>query len=255
MTADHSVPFVSITNLSMVFPSDKEGLHALDDINLTINEHEFVCIIGPSGSGKSTLLRILADVLTPTKGSVTFSGDQDPTRAIVFQSSNLMPWMDVLHNIALPLKIRGASEKESLDRAQDWIKRVELAGFEKEWPKNLSGGMKQRVAIARALIQEPQLFLLDEPFGALDALSRDQMALELLKTWEQLHPTVLMVTHSITEAVLLADRVVVFSQRPGHIRYEMKIPFTRPRRGELRDEVEFIHTVKSLRDMIKMNKD
>ncbi|HNY94958.1 MAG TPA: ATP-binding cassette domain-containing protein, partial [Flexilinea sp.] len=139
----------SIENLGMTFPSENGGLQALSDINLTLYDREFVCIIGPSGSGKSTLLRILADVLVPTQGKVTFADGQNPNRAIVFQSSNLLPWMNVIQNIALPLKIRGAGEKEALSQAGNWIRRVGLNGFEYEWPQNLSGGMKQRVAIAR----------------------------------------------------------------------------------------------------------
>ena len=240
----------SIENLGMTFPSENGGLQALSDINLTLYDREFVCIIGPSGSGKSTLLRILADVLVPTEGKVTFADGQNPNRAIVFQSSNLLPWMNVIQNIALPLKIRGADEKEALSQAGNWIRRVGLNGFEYEWPQNLSGGMKQRVAIARALVQQPELLLLDEPFGSLDALTRDQMGLELLKTWETFHPTVLMVTHSITEAVLLADRVAVFSKRPGQIIHELEIPFQRPRSPELRDEIKFLQVVKKLRGMI-----
>ncbi|NMA11643.1 MAG: ABC transporter ATP-binding protein [Chloroflexi bacterium] len=234
----------------MEFPSDDGKFKALDDINLTLCEEEFVCILGQSGSGKSTLLRIVTGLLEPTSGSIRFLKEEDPKRAIVFQNSNLLPWMNVIDNIALPLKIHGVNENEARQQAETWIERVGLDEFSNEWPQTISGGMQQRVAIARALIQQPELILLDEPFGALDAFTRDQMALELLKVWEEFHPTMLMVTHSISEAVLLADRIVVFSKRPGYIIHELEIPFPRPRTAELRDRTEFFDLVKNLRNLL-----
>ncbi len=243
-------PLIEINNLGMEFPSDDGKFNALVDINLTLYEEEFVCILGQSGSGKSTLLRILTGLLEPTSGSIRFLKAEDPKRAIVFQNSNLLPWMNVIDNIALPLKIHGVNEAEARRQAETWIERIGLTEFRNEWPQTISGGMRQRVAIARALIQQPELILLDEPFGALDAFTRDQMALELLKVWENFHPTMLMVTHSISEAVLLADRVVVFSKRPGHIIHELKVPFARPRTAELRDRTEFFDLVKNLRNLL-----
>ncbi|MHC1772758.1 MAG: ABC transporter ATP-binding protein [Flexilinea sp.] len=243
-------PLLTIHNLSMSFPADDGELHALDSIDMVLHEHEFACIIGPSGSGKSTLLRILANVLTPSSGSVELNIARPVTRAIVFQNSNLLPWFTVIQNIALPLQIRGINDSAALEQASEWVEKVGLHGFENEWPKNLSGGMAQRVAIARALIQKPELLLLDEPFGSLDSLTREQMSLELLETWEQIHTTVLMVTHSISEAVLLADRVLVFGNRPGRIINRLKIHFSRPRDPDLRDSLEFIQTTKKLREMI-----
>ena len=243
-------PLIEITNLGMEFPSDDGKFKALDDINLTLCEEEFVCILGQSGSGKSTLLRIVTGLLEPTSGSIRFLKEEDPKRAIVFQNSNLLPWMNVIDNIALPLKIHGVNENEARQQAETWIERVGLDEFSNEWPQTISGGMQQRVAIARALIQQPELILLDEPFGALDAFTRDQMALELLKVWEEFHPTMLMVTHSISEAVLLADRIVVFSKRPGYIIHELEIPFPRPRTAELRDRTEFFDLVKNLRNLL-----
>ena len=243
-------PLIEIKSLDMEFPADDGKFKALEDINLTLYEEEFVCILGQSGSGKSTLLRILTGLLEPTNGSIRFLKDEDPKRAIVFQNSNLLPWMNVIDNIALPLKIHGVSETEARQQAEMWIERVGLTEFRNEWPQTISGGMQQRVAIARALIQQPELILLDEPFGALDAFTRDQMAVELLKVWEEFHPTMLMVTHSISEAVLLADRIVVFSKRPGHIIHEVEIPFARPRTAELRDRTEFFNMVKDLRNLI-----
>jgi len=245
---------LSIQNLSKRFPAENGNtLEALDSIDLNLQDGEFACIIGPSGSGKSTLLRILADVLEPTSGSVQYEEKEPITKAIVFQNSNLLPWFTVVENIALPLQIQGIPKSAAMQQAQDWVEKVGLQGFETEWPQNLSGGMAQRVAIARALIQKPQLLLLDEPFGALDALTREQMSIELLGTWEQIHTTVLMVTHSISEAVLLADRVLVFGYRPGRIVNSLDIQFERPRNPDLRDTAEFTRTTKLLREMILTN--
>ncbi len=245
---------LSIQNLSKCFPAENGNtLEALDSIDLNLQDGEFACIIGPSGSGKSTLLRILADVLEPTSGTIQYAEKKPITKAIVFQNSNLLPWYTVIQNIALPLQIQGIPKIMAIQQAQAWVEKIGLQGFENEWPQNLSGGMAQRVAIARALIQKPQLLLLDEPFGALDALTREQMSIELLGTWEQIHTTVLMVTHSISEAVLLADRVLVFGHRPGCIVNSLEIQFDRPRNPDLRDTVEFTQTTKLLREMILTN--
>ncbi len=235
----------------MRFPADDGDLEVLDGINLELHAHEFACLIGPSGSGKSTLLRILANVLEPTSGTIEMQNEDSLKRAIVFQNYNLLPWYTVIQNIALPLQIQGADKTAALNEAGAWVEKVGLGGFENEWPKNLSGGMAQRVAIARALIQKPELLLLDEPFGALDALTREQMSLELMATWEEVHTTVLMVTHSISEAVLLADRILIFQDRPGKVVEQLDIPFERPRTGQLRDTLEFTQTTRRLREMIE----
>lgn len=245
---------MSVRNLSMRFPSDEGELEVLENIDLDLYPREFACLIGPSGSGKSTLLRILADVLEPTSGTITIGNGAPFTRAIVFQSYNLLPWNTVIQNIALPLLIRKVDKAEALRQAGEWVEKVGLSGFENEWPKNLSGGMAQRVAIARALIQKPKLLLLDEPFGALDALTREQMSLELMATWESVQTTVLMVTHSISEAVLLSDRILVFQDRPGKIVEQLRIPFERPRTGQLRDTPEFTRTTRQLRELIEQVK-
>lgn len=248
-------PLIRIQGISMTFPPDEDsekadGLDALGVVNLSINRGEFVCVIGPSGCGKSTLIRILGGILEPTTGTVLYDGGKAPARAIVFQSSNLMPWYTVRENIALPLKIQGKSSEEAFAIADKWITKIHLSGFENEWPQNLSGGMAQRVAVARALAQEPQLLLMDEPFGALDALTRYQMSLHLMKNWERIRPAVLMVTHSISEAVLLSDRIIVFSHRPGTIIYEERINFQRPRSSELNDTPEFTAITKKLRKIL-----
>jgi len=221
--------------VSHAFPEKDGLLHVLDRVSMTVSPREFVCVVGPSGCGKSTLLRVLSGLLTPTSGTVTLGGDpvaQTPRRiGHVFQQANLMPWRTVLDNIMLPLELAGAPLAERRQAAQELIALVGLDGFEAYYPAELSGGMAQRVAIARALIIAPEMILLDEPFGALDALTRERMGQELLRIWAARQTTVVMVTHSIGEAVLLADCVLVMSPRPGHI--EARVPITLPRPRDL----------------------
>lgn len=229
------------SHIQMVFDADEDSeLHVLEDISFSLKKKEFVCIIGPSGSGKSTLVRILGGLLQPTGGELIYPDGREPDpRAIVFQNSNLLPWLRTAENVALPLLIHGTPKKEALREAERWLEIIGLRDFADEWPKNLSGGMAQRVAIARALIQKPQLLLMDEPLGALDAMTREQISLELMSFRERIDATVLMVTHSISEAILLSDRILIYSGRPARIIEEIKVPFFRPRQPELRDTVEF----------------
>ncbi len=206
---------------------------ALAHISFAVESQQFVCIVGPSGCGKSTLLRLLAGLLLPTEGRVLFEGEPltGPRRrlGLVFQKANLMPWRTALANVTLPLELQHVPAAEARERAQAVIDLVGLAGFEQTLPRGLSGGMEQRVAIARALVHNPDVLLLDEPFGALDALTRERMGAELLRIWEASQKTVVMVTHSIPEAVLLADRVLVLSPRPGQLRLTLDINLPRPR--------------------------
>lgn len=233
------------------FDTKDDGLHVLDDISLTLKKKEFVCLIGPSGSGKSTLVRILGGLLEPTGGELVYPDGKEPEpRAIVFQNSNLLPWLPTVDNVALPLLVHGVPKKEARREAENWLQLFGLGDFANEWPNNLSGGMAQRVAIARALIQKPQLLLMDEPLGALDAMTREQISLELMAFREQIDATVLMVTHSISEALLLSDRILIYSGRPARIIDEMKIPFPRPRQPELRDTIEFMSMAKVVREKI-----
>ncbi len=241
------------SRLSMTFPSKSGGLHVLEDISLKLYRHEFVCIIGPSGSGKSTLIRILGGLLQQTSGELTYADGREPEpRAVVFQNSNLLPWMRTAENIALPLMIRGMAKEQAMKEAVRWLDIIGLSGFADEWPNNLSGGMAQRVAIARALIQKPQLLLMDEPLGSLDAMTREQVSLELMSFRERIDATVLMVTHSISEALLLSDRVLVYSSRPARILEEIPVPFERPRTPELRDAPEFLAMTRMLREKLTM---
>jgi len=224
---------MAVEHLSHVYSTPQGPLEALSDVSFHVAPQEFVCLVGPSGCGKSTLLRLMAGLLTPTRGQVCLDGQPltGPRRqiGIVFQRANLMPWRSVRDNVVLPLELAGLLRTEAIHRADAMIELVGLAGFERARPRNLSGGMEQRVAIARALVHDPEILLLDEPFGSLDAMTRERMSLELLRIWEASRKTVVMVTHNIQEAVFLADRVIVSSPRPGRVRATFDIPLPRPR--------------------------
>ena len=248
-------PILLAHNLSMAFPNGNGGLKALDAVSFTAQRNEFVCVVGPSGSGKSTLLRLVGGLLNPTRGEVEFEGQRvvGPRRRIgfVFQNANLMPWRSTLENVELPMEIQGVNSVEKKRRAEEMLDLVGLVDFERSLPRDLSGGMAQRVAIARALVHEPDLLLLDEPFGSLDALTRERMGFELLKIWQLQRVTILMVTHSIQEAVLMADRVLVLSNRPGSIRLDLAIPLERPRGLEMMHTPEFGELVDQVRSAIE----
>ena len=244
-----SGPILTVRDLKVTFPDSNGGLEALDSASFTMQPQEFVCLLGLSGGGKSTLLRVLAGLLKPTSGTFTFASSQ-PRIGMVFQQANLMPWRTVLQNITLPLELTGVSPTEASARARELIDLVGLQSFEAAWPRDLSGGMAQRVAIARALIHDPDILLLDEPFGSLDALTRERMWSELSRIWQAHQKTVLMVTHSIGEALFLADRVLVLSQRPGRIKMELKVDLPRPRPEDVRYTAHFGKLAKKLKDAI-----
>jgi NitT/TauT family transport system ATP-binding protein len=237
MTFAPDEPILEARGLSKAFPNSHAPLEVLDGIDLAVRTGSFVCIVGPSGCGKTTLLRLLGGLTAPSVGEVIFEGErlEHPRRRIgfVFQQSNLMPWRSALDNIRLPLELQLRPPEEQDGRAREMVSLVGLAGFETALPRDLSGGMAQRVALGRALVHEPDVLLLDEPFGALDALTRERMAFELLRLWSARPVTVVMVTHSISEAILLADQVVVLSPRPGRVRLVLDVPLPRPRTLEL----------------------
>lgn len=244
-------PILAVQNLSVVFPDNNGGLRALEDVSFEVCPQDFVCFLGPSGSGKTTLLRILAGILQPTSGNVNFIHSQQPKIGMVFQQSNLMPWRTVMDNIKLPLELEGVSDAKARSRAQEMIELVGLQGFESNWPRDLSGGMAQRVALARALIHDPDLLLLDEPFGSLDAITRERMWMELSRIWQARQKTVIMVTHSINESLFLADRVLVLTQRPGKVKLDLKVDLPRPRKDDIRYTQHFGKLARKLRETIE----
>jgi NitT/TauT family transport system ATP-binding protein len=243
-----------VRDVSLVFPDGDQGLHVLSEISFEVRSEEFVCILGPSGSGKSTLLRVLAGLLTPTRGEVFYNGHglQGSPQEIgfVFQKANLMPWRTVIENMILPLVLQQVPRSLAQEQAQELVNLVGLEGFEQSLPRDLSGGMEQRVAIARALIHDPRILLLDEPFGSLDALTRERMGGELLRIWQARRKTVIMVTHAIPEAVFLADRVLVLSPRPGKISLDLKIDLPRPRDEGMRYTPQFGEIARRLKAAI-----
>ena len=244
-------PILTIHNLSAVFPDNNGGLRALEDISFDVYPREFICVLGPSGSGKTTLLRILAGLIVPTSGSFMFGRGEQPNTGMVFQQANLMPWRTVTENIKLPLEVKQIDEADARTQAQEMIELVELQGFEDSLPRDLSGGMAQRVAIARALIHDPDLLLLDEPFGSLDALTRERMWNELSRIWHARQKTVIMVTHSINESLFLADRVLVLTQRPGKVKLDLEVDLPRPRHDDMRYTPHFGRLAKKLRNAIE----
>jgi NitT/TauT family transport system ATP-binding protein len=254
MTDPTTTPVLQVRNLEVTFPNGNGGLHAVGGVSFDLYPQEFLCVLGPSGSGKSTLLRVIAGLVPPTSGEVLFAHQgetgRSPCIGMVFQQANLMPWRTVLDNIILPLELQGANRETARSQARELIELVGLQGFEDNWPRDLSGGMAQRVAIARSLMQDPDLLLLDEPFGSLDALTRERMEIELLRIWQARRKTVLMVTHSISEALLLSDRVLVFTPRPGQVCLDMPVDLPRPRLDEMRYTPHFGELARRLRDAI-----
>jgi NitT/TauT family transport system ATP-binding protein len=224
---------LSACHVSKRFDGRSGALLALDGINLTVANNEFVCIVGPSGCGKSTLLRILAGLVKPTAGELLYAGGARPTNALVFQEHGLYPWMTVLDNVAFGLEAQGMARARRREQAHRILDQMGLGRFALSYPHELSVGMRQRAAIARAFLVDPQLLLMDEPFSALDAQSKLVLQEELLQIWQAHGKTVVYVTHDIEEAVLLADRIVVMSGRPSRIEEIITIPLSRPR--DLRD--------------------
>ena len=247
-------PCVDLRNVSMTFYSGDRVTDALKDISFSVLEKEFVTLIGPSGCGKTTVLRIIANTINPTSGEVVILGDtprnirKKRQIGFVFQDPALLSWRTVINNINLPLEVMG--KKDEGIKATDLLKLVGLDGFENHYPDEISGGMQQRVSIARALSYNPTFLLMDEPFGALDLITREKMGQELLHICEKTEKTVLFVTHSIEEAVLLSDKILVMSARPSTIISQVDVDLPRPRDLNIRDDMEFIRLTKLLRDML-----
>ena len=233
---------LSIQNLRKVYYTRDGELEALGSVTFDVHHREFVSIVGPSGCGKTTLLRIIAGLLPKTEGEIVVDQSSfDPTREVgfVFQKPLLLHWRKVIDNVLLPIEILKLDRKKYVDRAHDLLRLVGLNGFEQRYPNELSGGMKQRVSIARALIHDPKLILMDEPFGALDAITREKMNLELLRIWSEAQKTILFITHEINEAVFLSDRVIVLSARPSQMVGSYDIALERPRTLQQKATPEF----------------
>lgn len=249
---------VEVNGVNRVFETRKGRVDALQNVDLTVDDGEFVSLIGPSGCGKSTLLRLIADLDQPTSGTVTVRGKParqarlDQEYGIAFQQSGLLPWRTVAANIELPLQVHGASKATRTARSAELLDLIGLPEFADHYPDQLSGGMQQRVAIARSLAEQPQLLLMDEPFGALDEITRERMQNELVRIAAETGAAVVFVTHSIPEAVLLSDRVVVMSPRPGRITgiVASALGASSQRTDEMRDEAGFFNTVAAVRELL-----
>ena len=257
MSVPTGASVVSITGVSKVFDSAGGRTAALEDIDLAIATGEFVSLIGPSGCGKSTLLRLIGDLTAPTSGSVTVNGKPaakaraDRDYGIVFQAPVLFDWRTVQANVALPLEVKGVARTDRDARVQAMLDLVELRDFARHHPYQLSGGMQQRVSIARALALEPSILLMDEPFGALDEMTRERLNAEVQRIWQQTGTTVVFVTHSIPEAVFLSSKVVVMSPRPGRIIRVIDIDLPRPRTDDTRETARYFSLITEVRETLR----
>jgi NitT/TauT family transport system ATP-binding protein len=247
---------LGVQNLSKYFYGRGDGIRkVLDAITVSIADGEFVCLVGASGCGKTTFIRCIAGLLPAEEGEIRIDGKvvtrPGPDRGFVFQNDALLPWRTVMHNVLFGLEVRGQRLAKTRPTAETLIKLVGLSGFEHHYPNELSGGMRQRVNLARALAIDPQVLLMDEPFASLDAQTREIMQRELLKIWAQRKKTVLFITHQIDEAIYLADRVLVFSYRPGRLTADIRIPFSRPRELALKRSPEFLKYVDDVWKLIE----
>lgn len=253
---------IQIKDLKKIFPPSKKGtspINAIENIDLEIDSGEFIAIVGPSGCGKTTFLKLIGGLLEPTSGEILIKGRSVKHARLkkefgfVFQKPVLLPWRTVMDNICLPLEIiqKGSDKSNFIVQAEELLKLVDLLDFKDNYPRELSGGMQQKVAIARALIFKPPFLLMDEPFSAIDEITRDFMNLELLRIWRSLKPAVLFVTHCISEAVFLADKVVVLSERPGEVKQVIDITLHRPRNIEMRYTTEYGYLIKTVRNYLE----
>ena len=250
-----TVPAIALTGVSKTFATASgELVRALDNTNLTVHAGEFITVVGASGCGKTTLLRLIAGLERCSSGTIAVNGAPQvgPSEqvGIVFQDPTLLPWRTVMQNVLLPVEVLRLDARKHGERAKALVETVGLKDFGNKYPHELSGGMRQRVAIARALVHDPAMLLMDEPFGALDALTRDQMNLELLEIWSATRKTVLLITHSITESIFLADRVIVMSPRPGRVVEEIAVDFPRPRTLDMINSETFGTHVRRIRELL-----
>jgi NitT/TauT family transport system ATP-binding protein len=249
---------IALEKVTKVYETDAgDDIWALAPVDAVIEAGQFVSIVGPSGCGKSTLLLMIAGLIPATSGTIRLDGEAvdrpHPQIAVVFQHDLLLHWRRIFDNVLLPIEIKRWGRAKFAKRAEQLLEQVGLAGFANKYPDELSGGMRQRVAICRALVQHPGLLIMDEPFGALDALTREQMNIDLQKLWLTVGNTVVFITHSIEEAVFLSDRVLVMSPRPGRVELDLSIALPRPRRLSIRSEMRFIACVETIRQVFERN--
>lgn len=252
-----NLPIITVENATKVFESARGPVHALDNFGMAVKEGEFVSIVGPSGCGKSTLLWAMAALWPLTSGSIKIYGqevrDPRPDVGMVFQQANLLPWRDLMGNIYFPFELMREKPQNHQQRINELLKETSLTEFEHHYPRELSGGMQQRVSIVRALSPDPKVLLMDEPFGALDAFTRDEMNVMLLGLWERSHKTIAFVTHSIPEAVYLSDRVYVMTPRPGRNSRVYDVPLSRPRPLSVTTERRFFDIVGEIKQQIYLD--
>lgn len=250
---------ITVENVSKYYGEGEAPVHVLDSIDFSVDEREFLVVLGPSGCGKTTLLKMLDGLVEPSSGRITVDGSPvtEPRGdvALVFQNFGLFPWRTVRRNITLGLEIQGVTKEQRRRRADELIELVGLSGFEENYPSELSGGMQQRVGLARALAVDPEVLLMDEPFGALDAQTKDQLQTELLQLWGERRKTAVFITHDISEAVFLADRILVMSPKPSEILYETDVDFERPRwnrRVEIERSDRFARIEREIREQLNL---
>lgn len=254
-TEETRQPLIRFEKTGVLFDTGKTRVQAVKDFSLDIHEGEFICLVGPSGCGKSTVLNMLAGFLAPTSGGIVFGGQPvtgiNPRLGVIFQNYALFPWMTVMQNVTFGPRLRGVSAEQRLESARRWIEVVGLEGFEDSYPSELSGGMCQRVALCRVLANEPEVLLCDEPFAALDAMTRQVLQQELLQLVARAGKTVLFITHSIDESLILSDRLVIMSSRPGRIKqiYDNDLP--RPRNFDVQISEEFLNMKRRIWDNVE----
>ncbi|HXS41528.1 MAG TPA: ABC transporter ATP-binding protein [Stellaceae bacterium] len=248
---DATPALLEVRAVDLLYKTKSAPIQALKDVSLTVETGEFVAVLGPSGCGKSSLLKLVAGLLPPSAGQIVLDGrpvtKPRPTTGLMFQTPTLLPWKSVLSNVLVPIRAMAGDVETHREKAANLLDLVGLRGFAQNYPNELSGGMQQRVSLARALIHDPQILLMDEPFAALDAMTREQMAIALQRLWLKTRKSVLFITHNIQEAVFLADRVLMFSGRPGHVASEMKIEFSRPRDLDTFAHPRFVELCNELR--------
>ena len=250
-TEDQSLPAISVEGISKSFVVDKRSLLVLDEVSFDVDARSISAVLGPNGSGKSTLLRLISGLIEPDSGRILIDGqpvgDADQRVGLVFQEPRLLPWRTTIDNVAFPLELGGVGRDVRRERARALLELVGVGAFAQAYPHQLSGGMRQRVAIARALVREPQILLLDEPFSALDALTRERFNAELLELWQQTGTAIVLVTHSIPEAIYVADEIVVLSSSPGRVAARVPVPLGRPRTPAVLESAPFTRTATTLR--------